>query len=86
MSTTQLTPEDLKKILRECAGEDDSVSLEGEFLDTPFLDLGYDSLALLEAAALIKRQFGVTVSDDDLHGVETPGQLLDKVNSTAAAV
>jgi len=81
MSTSRLTIEDLKRIMRECAGEDDSISLDGEILDTPFLDLGYDSLALLETAALIKRQYGVTVSDDDLHGIETPRAFLDKVNS-----
>lgn len=81
MSTNQLTIEDLKKIMRECAGEDDSVSLEGDILDTPFLDLGYDSLALLETAALIKRQYGVTVSDEDLHGIDTPRAFLEKVNS-----
>ncbi len=81
MSTTQFTIEDLKKIMRECAGEDDSISLEGDFLDTPFQDLGYDSLALLETAALIKRQYGVTVSDEDLHGIDTPRAFLEKVNS-----
>ncbi|WP_117210717.1 acyl carrier protein [Allorhizocola rhizosphaerae] len=81
MSTNQLTIEDLKKIMRECAGEDDSISLEGDILDTPFMDLGYDSLALLETAALIKRQYGVTVSDEDLHGIDTPRAFLEKVNS-----
>lgn len=81
MSTNRLTIEDLRKIMRECAGEDDSISLEGDILDTPFMDLGYDSLALLETAALIKRQYGVTVSDDDLHGIDTPRAFLEKVNS-----
>lgn len=81
MSTTQLTIDDLKQIMRECAGEDDSISLDGDILDTSFLDLGYDSLALLETAALVKRRYGVIVSDDDLHGVETPRAFLEKVNS-----
>jgi len=85
-STTQLTVDDLKRIMRECAGEDDSITLEGDFLDTPFLDLGYDSLALLETAALVKRQYGVTVSDDDLHGIETPRAFLEKVNSELSPV
>jgi act minimal PKS acyl carrier protein len=83
---TQLTIDDLKKIMRECAGEDDAVSLEGDILDTSFLDLGYDSLALLETAALVKRQYGVTVSDEDLHGIETPRAFLEKVNSVLAPV
>ena len=83
---TQLTIDDLKQIMRECAGEDDAVSLEGDILDTSFLDLGYDSLALLETAALVKRQYGVTVSDEDLHGIETPRAFLTKVNSVLAPV
>ena len=83
---TQLTIDDLKKIMRECAGEDDAVSLDGDILDTSFLDLGYDSLALLETAALVKRQYGVTVSDEDLHGIDTPREFLAKVNSVLAPV
>ncbi|HCT79373.1 MAG TPA: actinorhodin polyketide synthase [Micromonosporaceae bacterium] len=83
---SQIGIDDLRKIMRECAGEDDSVSLEGDILDTPFLDLGYDSLALLETAALVKRQYGVTISDDDLHGVETPRAFLAKVNAELAPV
>lgn len=83
---SKLDIEDIRKIMRECAGDDDAVSLEGDFLDTPFMDLGFDSLALLETAALVKRQFGITVSDDDLHGVETPRAFLSKVNSSLSPV
>lgn len=77
----ELTIEDLKRIMRSCAGEDESVDLSGDILDTSFTDLGYDSLALLEAAALIKREYGVTLEDEDLDELENPRDFLDKVNA-----
>ncbi|SBW22614.1 hypothetical protein FDG2_2875 [Candidatus Protofrankia californiensis] len=78
---SQLTLDDLKTILREAAGEDESVDLDGDILDTAFTDLGYDSLALLEAAAVIDRNHGITLADDLFTGVETPRQLLTEVNA-----
>jgi acyl carrier protein len=77
----ELTIEDLKRVMRSCAGEDESVDLSGDILDTSFMDLGYDSLALLEAAALIKREYGVTLGDEDLGDLENPRAFLDKVNA-----
>ena len=41
----QFTLEDLKRVLREAAGEDESVDLDGGIMDTEFGELGYDSLA-----------------------------------------
>ncbi|WP_131766946.1 acyl carrier protein [Candidatus Protofrankia californiensis] len=78
---SQLTLDDLRTILREAAGEDESVDLAGDILDTAFTDLGYDSLALLEAAAVIDRNYGITLADDLFTGVETPRQLLAEVNA-----
>jgi act minimal PKS acyl carrier protein len=79
MST--VTIDDLKGIMRTCMGDDDSVNLDGDILDKPFSDLGYDSLALLETAARIKREFGVLIPDEEMGGIETPRILLDKVNA-----
>ncbi|MFD0683245.1 acyl carrier protein [Actinomadura fibrosa] len=76
----ELTIENLKRIMRSCAGEDESVNTDGDILDTSFVDLGYDSLALLEAAAVIKREYAVTLEDDDIDVLETPRAFLDKVN------
>jgi act minimal PKS acyl carrier protein len=72
--------DELKDILRKMGGVDEA-DLDGDIADTEFAFLGYDSLALLETAALIKRQYGVTVSDEDLHGIDTPRSFLEKVNS-----
>ncbi|HVW40257.1 MAG TPA: acyl carrier protein [Amycolatopsis sp.] len=82
MST--LSIDGLKEILRSAAGEDDGVDLDGDILDVAFAELGYDSLALLETAARIAREYGVTLSDDDIDEIETPRALLDRVNTALA--
>lgn len=80
MPTTVITLDDLKRILRQAAGADDSVDFDGEILDTEFADLGYDSLALLETAVRITREFGIALDDDVALGAQTPRQLLDVIN------
>lgn len=77
--------DDLRRILVACAGEDDGIDLTGDILDTPFEDLGYDSLALMESAARIKQEFGVDLSDDDVADVETPRALLGIVNGAVTS-
>ncbi|GAB3497753.1 acyl carrier protein [Amycolatopsis cihanbeyliensis] len=80
-----MTIDDLRRILAECAGEDENGDLGGDILDRPFADLGYDSLALMETAARITREFGVTIADDDVIGLSTPRELLDLVAAAAPA-
>jgi act minimal PKS acyl carrier protein len=85
VAVSALTIEGLKEILNEAAGDDDSFKPGQDILDIPFLELGFDSLALLETVALIKRKHGVAVADDEMAYIETPRQLLDKVNGQIAA-
>ncbi|HZR52016.1 MAG TPA: acyl carrier protein [Streptosporangiaceae bacterium] len=80
-----LTLEDLKATLRAAAGEDDSIDLDGDILDTEFGELGYDSLAILETASLIGRRFGVQLPEDEVGELQTPRQLIDFVNATLSA-
>ena len=80
MSIREITVEDLKRILRESAGVDEYVDLEGEILDTDFDALGYDSLALLETAARISREYGVTLDDEAVTSARTPRRFLKFVN------
>jgi len=80
----QLTIDRLKDLLRVSAGEDEFITLDGDITQTAFSELGYDSLALLETAALIKREFGVDVTDD-ITELPTPGDLLGTVNERLAA-
>ncbi|MGH3720758.1 MAG: acyl carrier protein [Pseudonocardiaceae bacterium] len=80
MTIREVTIEDLKRILREGAGADEDVDLDGEILDTDFGVLGYDSLALLETAARITREYGVTLDDEAATSARTPRRFLDVVN------
>ena len=79
-----VTIDKIKEILREWAGEEDGVSLDGDISGRTFEELGYDSLARLEAAAKIKREYGVDVVDD-INDIGTPGDLVDLLTSKLAA-
>ena len=80
----RLTLDTLLQILRESAGEEEGVDLGGDILDTPFVELGYDSLALLQATGRIERDFGVALPDDVVAEAETPALLLGLVNGAEA--
>jgi len=80
MTSATISYEDLKRILREGAGADETVDLDGDVLDTEFEELGYDSLALLEAASRISREYGVQLDDEVATSARTPRQLIDLVN------
>ncbi len=79
---SQLTLDDLREIMIEAAGDDDAVDLTLDILDTPFTELGFDSLAMLETVTLVKRRTGVAIADDELDSVGTPRALLAKVNTS----
>jgi act minimal PKS acyl carrier protein len=81
MSKLMFTIDDLRRILREGAGADDGVDLDGDIRDVRFEELGYESLALLETGLRIGREFGVELDDSTLIDVETPGALVDAVNA-----
>nr|AAG30201.1 acyl carrier protein [Streptomyces sp. R1128] len=80
-----MTIDDLRRILTECAGEDESVDLGGDILDTPFTELGYDSLALMETAARIEQEFGVAIPDDEFAELATPRAVLAAVSTAVSA-
>jgi minimal PKS acyl carrier protein len=80
VASHEVTIEDLKRILRESAGADENVNLDGEILDIDFDALGYDSLALLETAARITREYGVTLDDEAVTSARTPRRFLGVVN------
>ncbi|MDX3644625.1 acyl carrier protein [Streptomyces sp. MB09-02B] len=86
MSTTTatVTLADLTRMLRESAGEEEGIDLDGDVIDTPFMDLGYDSLALLQVIGQIQREYGIEIPDDAVVDAETPGALLALINSGQA--
>ncbi|MFE7516583.1 acyl carrier protein [Streptomyces sp. NPDC057540] len=72
--------DDLKRILKEGVGADESVDLEGDILDVDFEALGYESLAMLETGTRIEREFGVALTDETLTETATPRRLIEAVN------
>ncbi|MER5897074.1 acyl carrier protein [Streptomyces sp. NPDC001876] len=87
MSTTTatVTLADLTRMLRESAGEEEGIDLDGDVIDTPFMELGYDSLALLQVIGQIQREYGIEIPDDAVVDAETPGALLALINSGQAS-
>ena len=85
MADHEVTVEDLKDILREAAGEDESISLDDDILDQTFTALGYDSLALLETGGRIEREHGIKLDDSLIADSETPRAFLEVVNKQLAA-
>ncbi|MEU7580018.1 acyl carrier protein [Streptomyces sp. NPDC041068] len=83
--TTGFTVDDLKRILREGAGADEGVDLDGDILDAAFDELGYDSLALLETSGRIEREYGITLDESLLADAPTPSALIDAVNAHLVA-
>lgn len=77
---------DLTRLLRECAGEEEGVDLDGDdVLDALFADLGYDSLALLQTTGLIERQYDIMLDEEAMDEVETPRKYLELVNRVLSA-
>ncbi|HEX4831802.1 MAG TPA: beta-ketoacyl synthase N-terminal-like domain-containing protein [Trebonia sp.] len=74
--------DDLVRILCRASGTPDGVDLTGDILDTRFEALGYDSLALLEAASWIEREYGIELTDADY---PTPRAFLAAVRTAGDA-
>jgi act minimal PKS acyl carrier protein len=78
--STPLFLDDLLRLLRECAGEDESADLTGDILDSEFDDLGYDSLALFNTVGRIERDYDVQLPDGVVGEATTPRTLLTLIN------
>ncbi|MGK5550305.1 acyl carrier protein [Actinomadura kijaniata] len=77
MKTVDLN--DLVRLLRVAAGEDESVDLDGDILDRDFEELGYDSLALFNTVGMIEREYGVILPEEVVGEARTPRALLDEI-------
>ncbi|MGW4245268.1 acyl carrier protein [Nocardia sp. NPDC004722] len=75
------TLDDLTRILEEGSGAPEGVDLASGILDRTFEDLGYDSLAMLETASRVEREFGVTLEDSTVVDATTPRAFLAAVNA-----
>ena len=79
------TLDDLKQTIRACAGQDESVDLSGDILDTTFSDLGYDSLAVMETSSRVERDYNVELPEERVGELKTPRDFVDFVNSRLGA-
>jgi minimal PKS acyl carrier protein len=83
---TAFTLEDLAAVLEEAAGAPETGAWTENVLDLPFYELGYDSLALLEASARIGRSFKITIPDDAVVEMKTPRTAVEYINARIAGV
>lgn len=81
MSNKKFTLDDLKRILIASAGEAEGIDLDGDILDASFVDLGYESVAMLELNRKIQIEFKVKLDDVEFIEAETPRALLLLVNT-----
>jgi act minimal PKS acyl carrier protein len=86
MAEQAFTLDDLRRILIDAAGADESYNLDGDILDTDFEELGYESLALLETGGRIEREYGISLDEEVLSIANTPRLLIDTVNSGLASL
>jgi acyl carrier protein len=73
--------DDLRAVLIKAAGAAENVDLGDDLMDADLYAIGYDSLALMEMAALIKQRFSVSISDDEVTELRTFRLILDRVNA-----
>ncbi|MFG2503286.1 acyl carrier protein [Streptomyces sp. NPDC048441] len=78
---------ELGELLLECVGApEEGMTFEGDSaLDTPFLEFGYDSLALLQVTGVIDRRHGIVLDDDAVAEAETPRMLLKLIAAAPRA-
>lgn len=81
----EFTVTDLTRIIRSAAGEDEALDLESNITERSFADLGYDSLAVLETASRVEREFGVLLPEDEMSGIESPKEFMEFVNAQLTA-
>jgi minimal PKS acyl carrier protein len=75
---------ELAGILRECGGEDTGTALVPELLDTPFHELGHDSLTVLQAMNKVGRTYGVRLPEELMLDADTPRLLLQIIDQYSA--
>jgi act minimal PKS acyl carrier protein len=84
MAYGEFTIKDLRRIIHESAGEGDGADVDVATLDIEFVQLGYESLALLETGGRIEREFGIKLDDSILFDATTPRALIEAVNAQLA--
>ena len=71
--------------IKELAAKEFSIDAAGLDPNAPLDTLGIDSLSFIEFMFKIEEEFGVAVSDEDLKGIKTLGDLERHVAAALAA-
>jgi act minimal PKS acyl carrier protein len=79
------TFDDLRTLMRSCAGPGEHPEMEGDILDTSYEDLGFDSLAVLELATRSQQDLGIPFPDDAVEEMDTPRHVMEYVSQRRAA-
>ena len=79
------TLDDLLRIAGAASGAPLTAGSPEEVQDTPFEELGLDSLALLETAARVERETRVTIDEDAIAELDTPRRFVAYVNARCGA-
>lgn len=80
---TAFTIVKLKEIMLSTA-DGAGLELDGDFLDTPFPDLDFDSLAVLELATRVQQDYDLAIPDEAVAELTTPRDVLDYVTRRLA--
>ncbi len=80
----QIAAQDIIRLLAQSAGELEFTGTPEDALDLTFDALGCDSLALLETAARIQDDYGVSLSEHVVGDLDTPRSLMTAVNDAVA--
>lgn len=76
----EFTVDDLRRLMRGGADDDQPIELGADTLDVPFAELGYDSLAILDLSSRIGLDRGIRVPDDAVQRMTTPREAVNYVN------
>ncbi|MEU3722435.1 actinorhodin polyketide synthase [Streptomyces sp. NPDC031705] len=79
-ATARLELADLTRILRVWGGEEDCVELTEDVQDLYWIELGYDSLSILQTIGSVERKFDILLDGEILELADTPRLFLELVN------
>ncbi|MEU4656545.1 phosphopantetheine-binding protein [Streptomyces sp. NPDC023723] len=79
------TQADLVGYVRRAAGEDEEGALDGDIGETTFVNLGYDSIAMVEVVVLVERELGIKLPGEGTGKESTPKEFVELVNELLPA-
>ncbi|MFJ2651557.1 acyl carrier protein [Streptomyces sp. NPDC087420] len=79
------TQADLVGYIRQAAGEDGEIDLDGDIAEIKFADMGYDSIAMVEVTLLAERELGINLPEDRTGKDATPKEFVELVNELLPA-